>query len=321
MKPLSTLEQVDLREQWADEARGFTVWLSTDGLELLGETIGADLVLVEREASVGPFSADILAQMEGEDEHLVIIENQLDRTNHDHLGKVITYASGLGARTVVWVAKEFTDEHRQALDWLNARTDDGASFFGLEIVLWKIADSPSAPQFRIVSRPNAWTKVVRQTPRGEPTETKIQQRDFWQELADYMRSKGTFLSLRMPQPQHWYDIALGRSNVHISLTINSRLKRVGCEIYMGGEHAKQVYDILYAKKDRIERDLGFTLDWRRLDERKAARAIVYHEGSISDPSQREEIKEWIRNTAEKLHRVFAPIVTGMDVISAEDGER
>src|SRR5262249_37957376 len=108
--PLGTLESVELRHVWSDEARDFTAWLATDGLELLGKTIDAELTLVKREASVGPFSADILAQIDGEDEHMVVVENQLERTNHDHLGKIIAYASGLRARTVIWIAKEFTDE-------------------------------------------------------------------------------------------------------------------------------------------------------------------------------------------------------------------
>src|SRR5262249_14629771 len=163
---------------------------ATEGLSLLGETIGAELVLVEREASVGPFSADILANFDGEEEHLVVVENQLERTNHDHLGKMIAYASGLGARTVVWVAKEFTDEHRQALDGLNSRMEGDVSFFGLQIQLLRIANSPPAPQFRIVSSPNTWARTVQQAQRGELTETKVAQQEFWRELADYMRAKG-----------------------------------------------------------------------------------------------------------------------------------
>ena len=270
-RALGTLEQVDLRLEWPDEARDFTLWLSNEGLELLGETIGASLELVRREASVGPFSADILAQIEGEEEedHFVLIENQLEKTNHDHLGKIITYASGLGARTVVWIAKHFTEEHRQALDWLNTRTESGLSFFGLEIQLWCIGDSPPAPQFKVVSSPNNWTKLVKEAKRSELTDTKIEQQSFWQDLAAYMRARKTFLSLKTPRPQHWYVIATGRSRFDISLTINTKLNRVGCALYLSGPRAKQAFDLLFRNKESIEQELGLVLDWQRLDNKKA----------------------------------------------------
>ncbi|HEU4388399.1 MAG TPA: DUF4268 domain-containing protein [Blastocatellia bacterium] len=321
-KPLGKLEQVDLREQWPDEARDFTIWLSNEGLELLGEEIGADLILVKREASVGPFSADILAQIDNadEEEHFVLIENQLEKTNHDHLGKIITYASGLAARTVVWVAKQFTEEHRQALDWLNSHTEATLSFFGLEIQLWRIAGSPPAPHFRVVSSPNNWTKLVQQAQRGDPTETKIEQQAFWEELASYMRAKHTFLSLKTPRPQHWYDIALGRSHFGVSLTINTRLNRVGCAVYLSGQQAKQAFDLLQEQKEAIESELGFPLEWQRLDTKKACRIVAHRVGSISDLQQREETKEWMRVTAERLHKVFAGRVAALQLsaVSEED---
>src|SRR5713101_2198640 len=143
-KPLGKVEEVELRDIWQDEARDFTPWLSTDpGLELLGDAINAELELVEREAHVGPFNADLLVKVVGAEDSLVVVENQFGRTNHDHLGKLITYASGLKTKTVVWIAESFTDEHRQALDWLNETKGEGARFFGLEV--YAIAVGGSLP--------------------------------------------------------------------------------------------------------------------------------------------------------------------------------
>jgi len=160
---LGKLEQVDLREAWLSEPDDFTPWLA-DHLDLLGETLGLSLELEGTETSVGPFSADILCREVG-DGHWVLIENQLERTDHTHLGQIVTYAAGLDALTIIWVAKEFVDEHRAAMDWLNHSTAEGLDFFGVEIELWRIGDSRMAPRLNIVSQPNAWSKGI-VTPPG-----------------------------------------------------------------------------------------------------------------------------------------------------------
>lgn len=158
---LGRLERVDLRVAWSSEPRDFTPWLAQkENLGLLGETLGIDLEADGIERSVGLFSADILCRVAGTD-HWVLIENQLEQTDHTHLGQIITYAAGLDALTVIWVAAKFVDEHRAALDWLNENTAEGISFFGVEVQLWRISDSPFAPRFNVVSMPNAWTKKVR----------------------------------------------------------------------------------------------------------------------------------------------------------------
>ena len=158
---LSRLERIDLREAWRSEPADFTPWLAQEeNLALLGTTLGIALEPEATEKSVGPFSADILCRVPGED-HWVLIENQLETTDHTHLGQIITYAAGLDALTVIWVAAGFVDEHRAALDWLNENTAEGLNFFGVEVELWRIGDSPLAPRFNVVSKPNAWTKRVR----------------------------------------------------------------------------------------------------------------------------------------------------------------
>ena len=146
-RKLGILNRVDLKEFWKDEAREFTPWLSREeNLSLLADTLGLELELVDTEVSVGNFNADIVAKDVLGDRN-VIIENQLEKTNHDHLGKIITYASGLDAQVIVWICNKVTEEHRKAVDWLNEITNDKIAFFALEIELWAIDASMPAPKF------------------------------------------------------------------------------------------------------------------------------------------------------------------------------
>lgn len=164
-KNLGRLERVELRNIWQSEAWDFTPWLARkENLEILGETLGIDLELEAQERPVAPFRADILCKDIGTN-RWVLIENQLERTDHVHLGQLLTYASGLEAVTIVWIAAQFTEEHRSTLDWLNRITDESFRFFGLEVELWKIADSPAAPKLNIVSKPNDWSQSVAQAAR------------------------------------------------------------------------------------------------------------------------------------------------------------
>jgi hypothetical protein len=307
-KNLGRLERVEVREQWADEARHFTPWLaSAEGLALMGDTIGMDLELVGQEQCVGPFRADILARDASSDEdHLIIIENQFEKTNHDHLGKIITYAAGQDARTIVWVAETFTDEHRQALDWLNENTGENLAFFGLQIELWRIGDSVSAPQFKIVSSPNEWTRAVQGGQPREVTDTKMDQLRFWEEVREYGRTHGTALQFRKPRPQHWYDIAVGRSGFWIALSLNSFQQRIRCALIMRGPQVQAGFGALESHKDAIEAEIGQKLEWRRERGRSGSMISIARTGLlIEDSRQREEAKAWLVDMAERFHKAFA----------------
>ena len=321
-KPLGNLERVDLRDHWLDEARNFTSWLaSEDGLTLLTDTIGMELELVGQEKQVGPFKADILARYAGEEEdHYVVIENQLERTNHDHLGKIITYAAGLQATTIVWIAETFTDEHRQALDWLNDNSGGNLAFFGLQIELWRIGDSVPAPQFKVVSSPNEWARAVKVEKTRGVTDTKLDQLHFWEELRDYSRAQRSALQYRTPRPLPWYSLAVGRSGFRISLTLNTLHQRVGCEILISGPQAKQAFDLLAQQKSDIETELANHLDWQRLDDKKRCRIALYKTGlTIGDPGQRQEANVWLFQMAERFHDVFSDRIKAL-ALSREDGE-
>ena len=151
-----------------------------ENIEILGALLGVELEVVEEESSVGPFRADILCLDTATSDH-VLIENQIERTDHTHLGQLLTYSSGLSAVTIVWIAKQFTDEHRTALDWLNSKTEVNISFFGLEVELWRIGNSEPAPKFNIVSKPNKWSRAVAKASSGKSslTENERLQIEYW----------------------------------------------------------------------------------------------------------------------------------------------
>src|SRR6266567_3924265 len=190
---LGRLEKIDdLRTAWISESGGFTPWLATpENLKLLGEAVGIDLEFEAQEKEVGPFRADILCK-NTLDSSWVLIENQLERTDHTHLGQLLTYAAGLETVTIIWIAKRFADEHRATLDWLNEITNERFGFFGLEVELWKIGDSPMAAKFNVVARPNDWIQTVQTSARTAQgiSETKRIQLEFWTDFKQYMDENG-----------------------------------------------------------------------------------------------------------------------------------
>ena len=214
MADLARIEKVDLRTIWEHEAQDFTPWLA-ENLSQLGQELGMDLELQEREAPVGRYSLDLLAHDLGSNRP-VIIENQLEGTNHDHLGKLLTYTSGYNANVVVWIAREFRDEHRQALDWLNQRTDENTEFFGVVVELWRIDNSRPAVKFNPVSTPNEWRKGnVNPIPSGNPnlSERRERYQIFFQGLIDTLREDHKFTGARKGRPQNWYNFASGNSGI------------------------------------------------------------------------------------------------------------
>ena len=282
-KKLGILKKVDLREIWVDEARDFTPWLSKEKrLELLGETLDLSIELDDNEVRVGRFIADIVAKDAGSDK-TIIIENQLNKTNHDHLGKIITYASGLGAEIIIWISEKVTDEHRKAVDWLNENSSEDIAFFALEIELWTIDDSNPAPKFNIVCSPNEWAKQVKETSRyGIMTETKLLQEEFWTNLKEFLDNNHTFLKLRKPRAQHWYSIAVGRSGFNISLTVNTQKNILGTELYIRGKEAKNSFQKLKVDLEKIESEIGSDLEWKENPEGQDCRIILYTKGNIRE---------------------------------------
>jgi hypothetical protein len=299
---LEKLEKVDLREVWGHEALDFTKWISQkENLEILGEEIGVEIKLKQTEANVGRFHVDILAEEESTG-RIIIIENQLEDTNHDHLGKIITYASGYDAEIVIWVVRDYREEHQKAVAWLNEHTDEKIGFFLIKIELWKIGNSSPAPKFDVIVSPNEWEKALRtSTETRELTETNLRQLEFWTGFKNFVQTKNSQIRLRTPRPQHWYDVSVGNSDAHVALTINSRENLLGCEIYINRN--KELFHFLQEKKGQIQNEIGEELEW--VDAPVASRIkIKNHVSDVLNPKGFAEYFAWLLEKVLLFQRVF-----------------
>jgi len=318
---LGTLQRVDLRTIWQRESEDFTPWLAQpENLAILGETVGLELELQARERQVGPFRADILCK-DLDDDTYVLIENQLEWTDHKHLGQLLTYAAGLEAATIIWVAQSFTEEHRAAIDWLNRITEERFSFFGLEIELWRINDSLPAPKFNIVCKPNDWSKeiVVGPEPAGL-TEIKRLQKEYWQAFLKVLATRTTTINAqRKTRPQHWMYHNIGRVGFRLMTFCNTQQERIGVIFEMHSLQAKEHFRFFLAQKADIEREAGIDLEWRELPEKKSSRIKL--ERKNTDPKDRAAWPEqhaWLADKLILFDRIFRKRVSALVVDDLED---
>jgi len=305
MTNFGNLKKLNLRDIWKNEAREFTPWLAKNISEL-GEALGMELELTQQEAGVGDFSLDLLATDVGRNK-TVIIENQITATDHNHLGKLLTYASGFDAHVVIWIAETIRDEHRQALDWLNQRTDADTEFFGVVIEILQIDESKPAFNFNPIVFPNEWQKSSKKPGTGEISAKREAYQKYFQDLIDELREKHKFSNARKGQPQSWYSFASGYSGLTYGMcfALGSRV-RVEFYIDQGDEEKnKALFDLIYQDREAIESQFGEKLEWERLDEKRACRIAIYREGSIEDdPAKLNEIRDWSIQKLLKLKEVF-----------------
>ena len=291
----------DLRMIWPHEANSFTKWLAKEeNLSKFGEDIGIDLVLDERESSVGNFSVDLFANEESTGRK-VIIENQLEDTDHDHLGKLITYASGKGAEVIVWVVKRARDEHRQAIEWLNQHTDTSLGFFLVEIELWQIDDSAIAPKFNVIERPNDWAKQMKNSENLSDRRQLLLK--FWNGFNDYIAQSDIFkkdFTIRKAQPDHWYDLSVGNSSYHICMTISAQKKRLSCGVYIPDN--KDLFHTFEDNKDIFQKEFGEEGDWK--EAAKATRIVIYKGFDLYNETKWEEAYAWFVENAIKTKYTF-----------------
>ncbi len=260
---LGRLEQVDLRTCWEREDTEFTPWLADSAnIALLAETLGfTELAVEETEASVGPFRADILCRDVGS-EGYVLIENQLERTDHSHLGQLLTYAAGLEALSIVWIAARFAEEHRAALDWLNRVTHEGVNFFGVQVELWRIGDSPFAPKFHVVAMPNDWTKSVATATKGG---TRAAHHDeylaFWQGFRTYVKSQAPQLPPPKPAARNWIDVGLRLPGVRVTVAYSARDKQTRLYVLIRNKEDPERYEFFQKQAELIARRTGQQFTW------------------------------------------------------------
>ncbi len=301
---LGKLEKIaDLRTVWKNEEYDFTPWLARDiNIKLLSDEIGIPIKVKKTEAPVGRYSVDILAENEDTNEN-IIIENQLEITNHDHLGKILVYGAGYDAKTIIWIVKDANEEHKQAIEWLNEHSDDSINLFLVKIELFKIGDSEIAPHFEIVSQPNDWTKTIRTTQNNtELTGMKLTDLNFWQGFNEYCAYHKTSFSIRKALPQHWYSLAIGSSECHIDLTV-IKSGEIGCSLWI--DNNKELYNKLYYNRESIENELGYKLNWDYKENSKASSINIICEFKVDFKSDDLSAGyEWLLEKAEDFKRVF-----------------
>ena len=317
MVELSKIERVELREVWPDEAADFTPWLA-ENLSQLGEALGLDLDIRGTEVPVGSYSLDILANDIGSDRP-VIVENQLEKTDHTHLGQILTYAAGHDAETIVWIAKGFSDEHRAALDYLNGRTGEDTKFFGVVVEVLKIDNSRPAVNFDLVATPNEWRKEsVRNARDGGTSERSERYRAFLQLLVDMLREEHGFTNAKKASAASWKSFSAGPGLSGVTYNVSfARAGKVRVEVYIdhadGKEWNEGLFDQLDERRESIESALGGgSLSWERLDgsdggkPKKACRISALRDGTIYDEYMLDDIRKWMIDRLLAFKRVFGP---------------
>ncbi len=309
MPDFGVLVTVPIRTVWANEARDFTPWLA-ENIGALGESIGMDLELVQREADIGDFSLDLLAKDLSTGRH-VVVENQFGATNHDHLGKLLTYAAGVDASAVVWIAESLRDEHRQVIEWLNRRTDTGLHFFAVVVELLRIDSSRPAAVFMSVVARNEWQESARASTERKMSPKSEAYRHFFQSLIDELRERHRFTGARAGQPQNWYSFSSGMAGITYGMSF-AQDGRARTEVYIDQGDAdanKNVFDTLLRDRESIEAALGEPLEWERLDNRRASRVALYRAGSIESPEKElGDVRAWAIERLLKFKAVLGPRV-------------
>ena len=300
------LEKLKPHSYWPNEAADFTPWLAEPAnMQLLGEAIGVELEVEDVEVAVGPFAADIVCNSLGE-EHRVVIENQLQRTDHDNLGKLLTYAAGLeDVRTTIWIATAIREEHRAALDWLNSVTHEGVNFFGVELQVWRIGESPPAPKFEIVAKPNDWLDTVR---AALPTAKKLQL-EYWTAFRDYLQGRESKIRPRKPAPQHWANVSIGRSGAHLSAIAGTKDKTSGTglnrvELVLDGDDSKDLFGRLHADREEIEAELGESLTWHKRENAKMCRVYTRRLVDLEDRDDWPNQFAWLEEQLQRFDAAF-----------------
>lgn len=306
---LGKLQEIDIRTVWKHEQYDFSKWLATDeNIQELGDTLNLSLTDVETEKFVGNYRCDIICKDELTGK-MVLIENQLEPTNHDHLGKIITYASGLDAAVVVWIVSSARDEHASAIEWLNKHTDDEISFFLLEVHAYKIGNSDPAPQFKIIEQPNDFVKTVKTVTQNTAlNEARKYYLEFWSQFNDILEQRGRPFNKRKASTDHWYNIAIGSSEAQLEIDLVNKENRIRIGMWISNN--KELFDLMRQRHEEIEADLGEKLIWERLDGKKASRIFLYISGlNFKEQDNYQQLMNDAIDMAVKMKKVFPKYMT------------
>lgn len=310
---LGQVRKFQVRELWKHEEQDFTPWLAKDeNITRLAEALGIELQVEGIEIPVGPYTADILAK--DASGKYIVIENQFGKTDHDHLGKMLTYAASLGAAAIVWVAERFTDEHRKAIEWLNDHTTDELGLYAVELELWRIDESRPALRFNVLSQP---TEISRQASAvkaaGPISEAQKLQLDFWTMFRDRLLAKEVVSSAQTPRPQYWFDVALGRTSFVLSSFVNTYDGRIGVRVYMADGVSDVALPQLEADRSAIEEEIGEKLQWNPNPDRRDKTIALTRDVDLNDRSKWPEYCDWLVDRVARFRKSFAPRVKKLDL--------
>ena len=304
MPDMGTPEQLKLSSVFDGEAADFTPWLSKN-LDNLANKLGIELNSDDTEVNVGTFRVDITARTS--DGRIVIIENQFERTDHTHLGQLLTYAGGLNADIIIWIAERFRPEHRAAIDWLNDHAA-GADFFAVEARAVRIDNSLPALFWDIVASPNDWTRVggpIKTDKLGPVPKLRF---EYWTALNQMIEEKDARLTRFKPDTTMWQSGSIGTGDFLLNTSLNSKDKWIRVEIYLDGDKSNEWFNKLQEQKSEIEEKLGYGLKWEPLESRRACRISIPKD---ADPTNQEDWPrqhEWIIQKRLEFERVFRPLV-------------
>jgi len=308
MDPLGSVSKIEIREVWPDEARDFTPWLALpENLAILSKELGLDIGLlsVETEANVGKFRVDILAE-ESTSGDKIIIENQLEETNHDHLGKLITYAAGHNAKYLVWIVKNVREEHERAVAWLNENLGEDIYVFLVKIEIWQIGNSEKAPKFEIISKKNNWASIVKkETSDAALTETRLKQLDFWERFREHAKSKDSGVNPHKPSPQGWTFLSIGTPLCSVSLSTNSQKNRLTCDLYIPDD--KPLWEFLEERKIEICELIDPDIEWFNATKGSGFK-IPHKVEDVFDVSEYPNYFDWYLENAKKIKETIIPMI-------------
>jgi len=276
---IGRLERVPLREVWKHEALDFTRWLQ-ENIDVLNEALDLSLTSAEREQSAGGFSVDLIAEDEGG--HPVVIECQLEKSNHDHLGKLITYFTAIGAKKAIWIVSDPRPEHVGAVSWLNESSS--TEFYIVKVEAVRIGDSLPAPLLTKIVGPSEELEKVGHT-KEELSERSMLRREFWRQLLERAKAKTKLHSTISPSCYSWIGMGAGKSGLGLNYGI--RQHESSEELYIdrgkeSEEENKSIFDQLFRSKDTIEATFGQPLKWERLEGKRACRISNATEGGYRD---------------------------------------
>ncbi len=306
MTQLGKLQKVDLRSVWKHEATDFSAWLvQPENLDVLAEQLGIEIEPIGTEVSVGRFKIDILAKEPNTNEQ-IIIENQLEPTNHDHLGKVITYAAGIDAKYLIWIVKDVLPEHLKAIEWLNEHLDESIRCFLIRIEVWQIGDSKPAPRFEIISVKNDWVASIKKaTSSNGLSPLQVKQFDFWTSFHEYLLVRDPQLKHHKAAAQHWMTFSMGNYLAHIAVTINTVKNRLGTELYISDN--KTFYSYLRDNEDELLSSFNSQLDWFEANIASGFR-VFNTVDDVFNESRKTEYFEWLYENVLKFKKILTPYI-------------